>query len=169
MDLIVGLPEEDTQLVTDSIEKVINLKPHNITAHTLAIKTASKLRKLEVRLPTPIEISKMHIAANKILRDKGYKPYYLYRQKRILGDMENSGYSLDGEESWYNVMIMEERQTIIGFGAGAASKFINKDNYEIHGVYYNPKDSIIYEQRQNLIKDKINLLCSLLKEEKRWQ
>ncbi len=169
MDLILGLPGEDAQSVIDTVEKVINLKPQNITAHTLAIKTASKLRKLEVHLPTAIEVSEMHIAVNKALRDQGYKPYYLYRQKRILGDMENTGYALEGEESWYNIMIMEERQTIIGFGAGSASKFINKANHEIHGVYYNPRDSIIYGQRENLTKDKINLLCSLLKEEKRWQ
>ena len=165
MDLILGLPGEDAQLVIDTIEKVIDLKPHNITAHTLAIKTASKLRKLEVHLPTPVEVSKMHIAADKILRNKGYNPYYLYRQKRILGDMENTGYSWNDEESWYNIMMMEERQTIIGLGAGAASKFINKDTYEIHGIYYNPKDPIIYGQREKLVEDKINLLCSLFKEE----
>lgn len=169
MDLILGLPDEDAQLVADSIKKVVNLKPHNITVHTLAIKTASKLRKLDVDLPASVEVFKMHNVANKILREKGYKPYYLYRQKRILGDLENTGYTLEGEESWYNVMIMEERQTIIGFGAGAASKFINKENYDIYGVYYNPKDTIIYSRRENLLKDKVNLLCSLFKEEKRWQ
>ena len=169
MDLILGLPGEDIQLVADTVEKVSELKPHNITAHTLAIKTASKLKKLEIRLPGTLEVSKMHIVADKIFRDKGYNPYYLYRQKRILGDMENIGYSWIGEESWYNIMMMEERQTIIGLGAGAASKFINKDTYEIHGTYYNPKDPIIYGQREKLVEDKINLLCSLLKEENRWQ
>ncbi|KUO50626.1 MAG: hypothetical protein APF76_08240 [Desulfitibacter sp. BRH_c19] len=162
MDLILGLPGESSGVVKNSTEKLIELKPHNITAHILAIKTASKLRRIQVHLPEPSEVSDMYYKANQILRENGFDPYYLYRQKRSLGDLENTGYSLKGEESWYNVMMMEERQTIIGFGAGAASKFIHQDAFNIHGVYYNPKDSIIYGQRENLVRDKVKLLLEVL-------
>lgn len=162
MDLIMGLPAEDLVVFKNSIEKVIDLKPHNITVHPLAIKTASKLRRIEMLLPEPREVSYMYFYANEILRNNGFQPYYLYRQKRILGDLENTGYSLMGEESWYNVMIMEERQTIIGFGAGAASKFIKQGSFDIHGVYYNPKDLIIYGQRENLVSGKVKLLSEVL-------
>jgi oxygen-independent coproporphyrinogen-3 oxidase len=53
-----------------------------------------------------------------------YVPYYLYRQKNILGNLENVGYSLEGKESLYNILMMEERQTVVGLGCGAVSKVV---------------------------------------------
>ena len=73
----------------------------------------------------------------------GDDPYYLYRQKNILGNLENVGYAKPGEESIYNIVIMEEVQTIIGVGCGASSKFIDRDTGRIK-QFYNPKDPAAY-------------------------
>ncbi len=78
--------------------------------------------------------------------DHGYVPYYLYRQKNILGNLENVGYSKPGQESIYNIMIMEEVQTIIGIGCGAASKFIDRHTGKIEH-FSNPKDPKTYNER----------------------
>ncbi|MEW6621733.1 MAG: coproporphyrinogen dehydrogenase HemZ [Bacillota bacterium] len=162
MDLILGLPGENLDMVEDTLSSILQLEPHNITAHTLAIKTASLLRRSEVIMPDNKSVIKMTELCSRMLKKQNYRPYYLYRQKRILADMENIGYSLKGEESWYNIVIMEEKQTIIGFGCGAASKFINPKTYEIIAVSYNPKDPLIYMQRDTLVNDKINYLDKLL-------
>ena len=75
--------------------------------------------------------------------ENGYDPYYLYRQKNILGNLENVGYAKPGEESIYNIVIMEEVQTIIGVGCGASSKFIDPGTGKIT-QFYNPKDPAAY-------------------------
>lgn len=158
MDLIFGLPGENVKMFEDTLDKILELEPHNITTHTLAIKSASKLRRSEITLPHKEEVAAMHHCATQKLKNNGYVPYYLYRQKRILADLENTGFTKPGDESWYNIMMMEERQTIIGFGVGAASKFIDPETFKVLGLYYNPKDPLIYGQRENLINDKVKLL-----------
>ena len=94
-------------------------------------------------------------------KENNYEPYYLYRQKNILGNLENVGYSFPGQESLYNIMIMEEQQTILGIGCGAASKFISPITGAIEH-FANPKDPKSYNETfESYTKKKIDILKSL--------
>ncbi|MBQ7475841.1 MAG: coproporphyrinogen dehydrogenase HemZ [Selenomonadaceae bacterium] len=131
MDLILGLPGEKFHDVMDSLQKILELDPDDVTLHALALKRGSKLQtqladeisKLEdFELPSDEEVRRMADAAEKILRGKNFSPYYLYRQGYISGAIENIGYCKRGAECIYNVQIMDERQIILGVGAAASTK-----------------------------------------------
>ena len=94
-------------------------------------------------------------------RKHGYEPYYLYRQKNILGNLENVGYALPGKESLYNILIIEEMQTIVGLGCGAASKWVHPVTGEISRLA-NPKDPKSYiESVERYTAQKIETLQRL--------
>lgn len=126
MDLIIGLPDETPEMVSHTMEEIQSLSPTNLTVHTLALKNASKLKedKETYRLTQGAEILKMLEITQSVAEAMGLYPYYLYRQKHMLGHLENIGYSIPSHEGIYNIKIMEEKQTIIAFGAGAVSKFV---------------------------------------------
>jgi len=133
MDLIVGLPGDNLDSFKRSINSVIDLNPDNITVHTLSIKKASDIKKNpELYIfPKYNEIQAMLDYAYEKLSEAKYIPYYMYRQKNILGNFENIGYSKSGKESIYNIRIIEERHTIVALGVGGVSKaVINKDRFE---------------------------------------
>ena len=126
MDLIVGLPEEDVEDVRRTMEAVKALDPDSITVHSLAIKRASRLN-----------IDREHYASLSIrntqemidltaayAREMGMEPYYLYRQKNMAGNFENVGYAKPGKACLYNILIMEEKQTIAACGAGTTTKIV---------------------------------------------
>ena len=152
MDLILGLPGESVSDVKDSLEKVLNLNPDDVTLHALALKRGSQLQTQladEVQsledfdLPSDEEVIKMSEVAEKILREKNYLPYYLYRQGYISGQIENIGWCKKGSEGLYNIQIMEERQTVIGIGAAASTKV--PDNEEMRmATNFNAKDLETY-------------------------
>ncbi len=130
MDLILGLPGETKDQFLSSLQQVIELAPENITLHSLALKQSAKLREetdiissLESFLPEPYleeELALSHL----LLKDKGYYPYYLYKQKRSRGGLENTGFSFSGCESAYNVLMMSDKFNVVGLGSGASSKFL---------------------------------------------
>ncbi|SDK55853.1 coproporphyrinogen dehydrogenase HemZ [Natronincola ferrireducens] len=125
MDIIIGLPGENPDMVCHTMEEIKKLSPNNLTVHTLAIKNASKLK--EDQYHTKIEedhIMKMLEITAEYAREMGLKPYYMYRQKHMVGNLENIGYAKPGYECIYNIQIMEEKQTIIAMGAGAVSKIV---------------------------------------------
>lgn len=126
MDIIVGLPGEDSSMVQYTMEELERLSPTNLTVHTLAIKRASRLKEdvEEYHLTGQLEIVKMLEITQEYAKKMGLEPYYMYRQKHMLGNLENIGYSKPGYECIYNIQIMEEKQTIIGLGAGAVSKMV---------------------------------------------
>ncbi|MBN2796676.1 MAG: coproporphyrinogen dehydrogenase HemZ [Clostridia bacterium] len=127
MDLILGLPDEDIEDVKETLDAVIQLNPENITIHTLAVKTSSRLKeKLEAYHMTQSEMveSMINIAQEKMM-DNGYHPYYMYRQKNMVGNFENVGYAKLGKDSLYNIRIIEEMHDILALGAGAVSKKVN--------------------------------------------
>ena len=129
MDLILGLPGETASDVQNTIDEVVRLAPDSLTVHSLAIKRASKLSDwiLEHGIQTLSNTDEtMRIAAEGASR-LGMKPYYLYRQKNMSGNFENVGYALPGKYGLYNVLIMEEVQTIIALGAGCISKRVYPD------------------------------------------
>ncbi|OOB80008.1 MAG: coproporphyrinogen dehydrogenase HemZ [Epulopiscium sp. Nuni2H_MBin001] len=127
MDMIIGLPEETVGDVEFTLTELAKMSPTNITVHTMAIKTASSLNQQKHRynLAQSAVIRDMLDCTSSHMYQMGLKPYYMYRQKNILGNFENIGYTKDGYNCIYNVEVMEEQQTILALGAGGASKFIN--------------------------------------------
>ncbi len=147
MDLIVGLPNEDIDDVKNTMETVKTLKPDSVTVHSLAIKRAAALnifkdKYKEYDIQNTDDIMNMTYDYAKSM---GLEPYYMYRQKNIAGNFENVGYARRGSEGIYNILIMEEKQTIIACGAGASTKFI-LDNGRIERVE-NVKDVKNYISR----------------------
>ena len=125
MDFIVGLPEEGPEEVRYSMERVKKLRPDNLTVHTLAIKRSSRMNEEGAGLDLigqARQIDEMIAITAEAAKELGMVPYYMYRQKNMAGNFENVGYSLPGKEGLYNIEIMEERQTILAFGAGGVSK-----------------------------------------------
>lgn len=124
MDLIVGLPEEDIEDVRATMEAVKALAPDSITVHSLAIKRAARLNTMkEVYKDLKItNTQEMIDLTAKYARELGLEPYYLYRQKNMAGNFENVGYASPGKACIYNILIMEEKQTIIACGAGTTTK-----------------------------------------------
>lgn len=126
MDLIVGLPGEDLPQVRHTLEELRLLGPDSITVHSLAVKRAARLKLFQdeyrrMGLKNSQEI--MDLAYFSCVEQKLY-PYYLYRQKNMAGNFENVGYAKVDKAGIYNILIMEENQTILAAGAGAASKFV---------------------------------------------
>lgn len=124
MDLIIGLPEEELEDVRATMEAVKDLAPDSVTVHSLAIKRAARLNTMkEVYKDLKIvNTQEMIDLTARYAREMGLEPYYLYRQKNMAGNFENVGYAAPGKACIYNVLIMEEQQTIIGCGAGTTTK-----------------------------------------------
>lgn len=163
MDLIIGLPNEGVEEFQHSLNETEKLQPESLTVHTLSFKRASEMtqNKDKYKVADRPTVSRMMEMAQKWTRENGYNPYYLYRQKNILGNLENVGYSKTGEESIYNIVIMEEVQTILGIGCGAATKFVNPKTGKIT-QYHNPKEPYQYILSfENAIEKKIEMLNDL--------
>ncbi|MCH1627097.1 coproporphyrinogen III oxidase [Fredinandcohnia quinoae] len=145
MDLIIGLPGEGIEEFDYTLSETEKLMPESLTVHTLSFKRASEMTKNKdkYKVADREEITQMMNNASTWTKEHGYVPYYLYRMKNILGNLENVGYAFPGQESIYNIMIMEEQQTIIGLGCGAASKFIDHQTGKINH-FANPKDPKSY-------------------------
>ena len=123
-DLIAGLPLEQPEDFRDSLEKVLVLGPSNITVHTLAVKRGSRLKDADDHYHYKYgpRVEEMLGYSRQRLKEAGFLPYYLYRQKHMAGAGENTGYCLPGSECLYNIRIMDEHQAIIALGAGGISK-----------------------------------------------
>lgn len=122
-DLIAGLPGDTADGFARSLEGIVALKPENVTVHTLCLKRASNLvirRREDVQKAA--DTAGMIACAGDRLTESGYRPYYLYRQSRAIGNQENIGWSVPGKSGLYNVYIMDETHTIFGCGAGAVTK-----------------------------------------------
>lgn len=131
MDIIVGLPGETRGMFEETLKQIELLGPESLTVHTLAIKRASKLNedKKSFELTGARGAEQMVEIGGDFARRMGMRPYYLYRQKNILGNLENIGYCKPGYECIYNIQIMEERQTIIALGPGGVTKaFFPEEN-----------------------------------------
>lgn len=123
MDLIAGLPGDTVEGFMNSVDKAISLGAENITVHALALKRSSTLvAKENAALSQDAAASRMIDYANKTLSENGYIPYYMYRQSRCVGNLENVGWCLAGKECLYNVYMMEEIHTVLAVGAGAVTK-----------------------------------------------
>ena len=170
MDLIMGLPDEDINDVRNTMEVLKELDPDNITIHSLAIKRAAKLTIFKDRFKDMQMINtKEHMdLCEKYCKEMGLNPYYLYRQKGMAGNMENVGYAKEGKAGVYNILIMEEKQTIIALGAGASTKLVlkevNEDGNRKIARVENVKDVKNYLERvDEMIQRKIDKM-----EEVKW-
>jgi len=136
MDVIVGLPGEDENDVEYTMEQIKKLGPDNLTVHTLAIKRASMLKDRidEYSFPDTQTAAEMLKVCRRGAAAMGMVPYYLYRQKYMLGNMENVGYTVPGKECIYNIQIMEERQSVWAFGAGGITKIYHPEHNRIERV-----------------------------------
>ena len=161
MDLIVGLPGEGKEEVAHTMEEILKLSPESITVHSLAVKRAARLNLFKDKY------REMGMIGNEEIMDMvsgytskaGMNPYYLYRQKNMVGNLENVGFAKPGYESLYNILIMEEKQTIIACGAGSSTKRVWPEGRRIERII-NPKDIKTYlagieditEKKRNLLE-----------------
>ncbi len=125
VDLIAGLPYDTTESFMRSIDGVIALDPENITVHTFSVKRSSEF-KTEGRFdPASVIAAESVDYSQKRLRESGYLPYYMYRQKNTVGNQENVGYAKPGHEGLYNIYMMEEVHSIFAAGAGSVTKLVS--------------------------------------------
>lgn len=160
MDLIVGLPGEGPVEFEESLQGVLRLRPEGITIHHLARKRGSVWQMQEVALD---QVSANQVTGDdrEILASAGYLPYYLYRQKYMTGNQENIGYALPGSFGRYNIRVIEERQTTVGLGGGAASKFVDPQDWSLTTLYH-PKDPATYINKvEGLINAQVDKLRAL--------
>jgi oxygen-independent coproporphyrinogen-3 oxidase len=159
MDLILGLPGETAEDVQRTADKIVELKPDSLTVHSLAIKRASRLSQwimengISMLNNTDETMEIAALAAEKL----GMEPYYLYRQKNMSGNFENVGYALPGKSGLYNILIMEEKQTIVALGAGSITKRVYPDgriercdNVKDVELYIEKIDEMIERKRELL-------------------
>ncbi len=159
MDLILGLPGEKKEDVSATIAEIKKLSPDSLTVHSLAIKRGSKLNLwVEENGITSLNNTEetMEIAA-KGAKELGMMPYYLYRQKNMSGNFENVGYAGEGKFGIYNILIMEEKQTIVALGAGSITKRVygdgrieRCDNVKDVALYIEKIDEMIERKRKLL-------------------
>ena len=125
MDLIAGLPGENLDMFMQTLAWSRGLAPESLTVHTLSIKRSSLLHLWEAELPDGAMVAQMVDAGREEAAQRGMRPYYLYRQKHMAGNLENVGYALPGHECLYNVDMMEETGHVMAVGAGGISKRVD--------------------------------------------
>lgn len=166
MDIIIGLPGETHMDMINTKNELIKLKPDSITVHGLALKRGSRMYeefilKKGIEMTSQEEIIKMYEESQNLAENLGLSPYYMYRQKNMVGNLENLGYAKEGKECIYNIQMIEEKQTTIAIGAAAVSKviFLEEDRLE---RFPNLKDLHEYISRvDEMIERKKNLLDTL--------
>lgn len=163
-DIIAGLPDETSTDFNNTLEQIKILNPESVTVHTMSIKHGSYLD-MNYSMYTPTAtttVNNMLKDADLLLREINKQPYYLYRQKNMLGNLENVGYSNQGFECLYNVYIMEEVQSIISIGAGGSTKTINENciervfNVKEVAEYIKRTDEMINRKKQLLYKNSLS-------------
>lgn len=148
MDLIVGLPGEDEAMIAHTLKEIEEMNPDSLTVHSLAVKRATRLHMFkdqyeEMSFENNQKIMDM---VEKTARKLDMGPYYLYRQKNMKGNMENVGYAKVDKAGIYNILIMEEKQTILAAGAGASTKMVFEHGQRIERTE-NVKDVKQYLER----------------------
>lgn len=159
MDLIVGLPGEGVDDIKNTLNILEKLNPQNITVHTLAVKRGSNFKDHieDFNIQNEKIVEKMLQETREFAEKMKLEPYYLYRQKHIIGNLENIGYAKSGSECIYNISIMEEKETIMGAGVGSTSKIYYPDQNRVNRIF-NFKDLKEYLLRTDeLIIRKRNL------------
>lgn len=163
MDLIAGLPQETVSDFQYTVDAITELNPENVTVHTMSIKRAAKLNQDKdfAGLPECHAVDTMIDYAHNKLSACGYAPYYLYRQKNILGNLENTGFFRDNTQGIYNICMMEEIRTVISAGVGAVTKLVKGDRIE---RIFNVKDVREYLNRAEEMRKRKDYIYEFLTE-----
>ena len=135
MDLIAGLPDESFEDFCSSVDTAISLAPENITVHTLALKRSSNLNAAGTEVSGGNAAKKMLEYAASRLSACGYEPYYMYRQSKCVGNLENVGWCKKNHECLYNVFMMEECHTVLAVGAGAVIKLCEPGTHNVERIF----------------------------------
>ena len=160
-DLIAGLPGDTPEGFADSLRQLLALAPENITVHTLALKKGADLFFSRAELPDGAAVAQMLTDANRLLREAGYEPYYLYRQKYSSGGFENVGWCKPGTECLYNIYMMEEAHDVLALGGGGMTKLLFAKNDLTR--FHNPKFPQEYVSRIDDVLAAKREVASLLK------
>lgn len=135
MDLIAGLPDETYEDFCSSIDTAVSLAPENITVHTLALKRSSELNAAGAGVSGGNDAKRMLEYASERLYGCGYAPYYMYRQSKCVGNLENVGWHKNGTECLYNVFMMEECHTVLAVGAGGVTKLCEFGTNNVERIF----------------------------------
>ena len=173
MDIIAGLPGEDISDMEDTLRQIEKLRPDNLTVHSLAIKRAAKMgqeykegtREYQDRTGT---IQSMIDAARESAKRMDMEPYYLYRQKNIAGNFENVGYAKVDKAGIYNILIMEEKQSIIAAGAGASTKIVLDHPVKLPGSNKNKMTNLIRLENVKAIDAYISRVDEMIERKGEW-
>lgn len=166
MDMIIGLPGEGLEEAKHTAKEILKLSPDSLTVHGLSLKRGSIMYenfilKKGLGLKSQDEIMKMFEESRALAKALNIKPYYMYRQKNMVGNMENLGYAKPGKECLYNIEMIEDKQTIIALGADAVTKVVFLEENRLER-FANVKDVKGYTERiQELVEGKIKLLNTL--------
>ncbi len=152
-DLIAGLPTESADSFRNSLDRIIDLSPESITVHTLTIKRSADLFK-DGKMPESPAVEMVDYSVEKLI-ENDYLPYYMYRQKNTVDNLENIGYAKKDYESYYNIFIMDETQTILGAGCAASTKLVydggrieRVHNYKFPYEYINRFDELMEKKKE---------------------
>lgn len=159
MDVIVGLPSEGVEEIKMTLNRIEELDPENLTVHTLAVKRGSKFKDVmdQYQINDQNIINQMLKETSNFAKRMGLEPYYLYRQKLMLGNFENVGYAKKGKECLYNIKMMEEKETIIAAGMGAVSK-----------VYYPEEDRIERVPNVKSLKEYVDRVDEMIERKRKF-
>ncbi|WP_281724664.1 coproporphyrinogen dehydrogenase HemZ [Lachnoclostridium phocaeense] len=179
MDLIAGLPKETAADMADTLEKISAMGPDSLTVHSLAIKRAAKMGQEKSTTgsiaslagdPAVMarELSAMIEEAYGAARGMGLFPYYLYRQKNIAGNFENVGFAKVDKAGIYNILIMEEKQTIIAAGAGSSTKILLDEPIVVPGSRHGRKTTLVRVENVKNIRDYITRIDEMINRKGEW-
>lgn len=161
MDLIAGLMGDCYQSFVTTLDKIRQLSPESITIHTLALKRSSTLNteNIDINIGIKNETTDMLDYSQNVLLSDGFVPYYLYRQSRMAGNLENVGWSKKGYESLYNVYVMDETHTILACGAGGVTKLKDYSSNKLERIFnfkypyeYNTRFDELMERKQGITR-----------------
>lgn len=153
-DLIAGLPTESAESFRNTLDRITELSPESITVHTLTVKRSADLFETGCKNMSNPASEMVDYSIEKLM-SLGYLPYYMYRQKNTVDNLENVGYAKKGYESQYNIFIMDETQTILGVGCAASTKLVYPDgkinrihNYKFPYEYINRFEQLMQKKKE---------------------
>lgn len=171
MDLIAGLPGEDAKDMEDTLRQIKELSPDSLTVHSLAIKRAAKMEWADLKTDADeiyTTLSKMIRMSSDAASQMDMTPYYLYRQKNIAGNFENVGYAKVDKAGIYNILIMEEKQSIIAAGAGASTKIVLKEPIPMPGSKKRKMTHLIRVENVKAIDAYIERIDEMIERKGEW-
>lgn len=168
MDLIAGLPGEVFEDMQDTLEEIKRLAPDSLTVHSLAIKRAAKMGQEEEKITVSKDTKEMVDEASRVANEMGLLPYYLYRQKNIAGNFENVGYAKVDKAGIYNILIMEEKQSIVAAGAGASTKIVLKEPIVVPNSKKKKETNLIRLENVKAIDAYIQRIDEMIERKGEW-